>query len=106
MLSLLRDVPEDERAVSARERVPEVVPGAPTHPPRFVHNERGEIVEVILSLEDYRAFLRVLAAHADWETLPPYLQGAIDRLLVEEAKAEALPPRPLRELLAETGETP
>jgi hypothetical protein len=71
-----------------------------------VHDERGEVVEVILSLEDYRAFLRVLAAHTDWDTLPQYLQDAIDRLLVEEAKAEALPPRPLRELLSETGETP
>lgn len=74
--------------------------------PRFVQNDRGEVVEVILSLEDYKAFLHVLATHADWETLPPYLQDAIDRLLIEEAKAEALPPRPLRELLSETGETP
>lgn len=106
MLPLLRDLPEDESAVSARDRVPEVLTGAPTHPPRFVHNERGEVVEVILSLEDYRAFLRVLAAHMDWDTLPAYPQDAIDRLLVEEAKAEALSPRPLRELLSETGETP
>jgi hypothetical protein len=106
MLPLLRDLPEDESAVSARDRIPDVLPGAPTHPPRFVHDERGEVVEVILSLEDYRAFLRLLAAHMDWDTLPPYLQDAIDRLLVEEAKAEALPPRPLRDLLSETGETP
>lgn len=63
-------------------------------------------MEVILSLEDYKAFLRVLATHMDWETLPPYLQDSIDRLLIEEAKAEALPPNPLRELLSETGEMP
>ena len=92
--------------MSAGGRVPDVLTGAPTHPPRFVHDERGEVVEVILSLEDYRALLRVLAAHMDWDELPPYLQDAIDRLLVEDAKVETLPPRPLRELLSETGETP
>lgn len=58
------------------------------HPPRFVQNERGEIVDVIVSYDDYRQFLRTLAAHADWETLPCYLQDAIDHLLAEEAKAE------------------
>jgi hypothetical protein len=63
------------------------------------------VVEVILSYEDYQDFLRTLAAHADWDALPPYLQDAIDRLLADEAKAEGGTPRPLRELLVETGET-
>ena len=95
VVRLSRDFPGEVTGVSARDRAP-----------RFVQNDRGEVVEVILSLEDYKAFLHVLAIYADWETLPPYLQDAIDRLLIEEAKAEALPPRPLRELLSETGETP
>ncbi len=35
-------------------------------------------MEVILSYEDYQGLLRILAAHADWEMLPSYLQDAID----------------------------
>lgn len=75
-------------------------------PPRFVQNDQGDVVEVILSYEDYERFLRILAAHANWETLSPYLQDAIDRVLADDAKAEAGSPRPLRELLRETGEAP
>ena len=75
-------------------------------PPRFVQSDQGDVVEVILSYEDYERFLRILAAHADWETLPPYLQDAIDRVLANDAKAEAGAPRSLRELLRETGEAP
>ncbi|WP_447977309.1 hypothetical protein [Candidatus Nitrospira bockiana] len=75
------------------------------HPPRFVQNEQGEIVEVIVSYEDYRQFLRTLAAHADWETLPPYLQDAIDHLLAEEAKAESGSSQPLRAVVGKPGNT-
>ena len=46
-------------------------------------------------------FLRVLAAHIDWEKLPPYLQDAIDNMLADEALAEDGKPRPLRDLLAQ-----
>ena len=70
-------------------------------PPRFVQNDRGEIVEVIVSLEDYRQLLRTLAEHADWESLPPHLQDAIDHLLAEDAKAEKGPSQPLRDVLGE-----
>ncbi len=76
----------------------------PAHAPRFIQNEQGKLVEVILSYEDYKSFLRLMAAHADWETLPSYLQDAIDNLLCDEAEAEPGAPKPLRELLAETGE--
>jgi hypothetical protein len=69
------------------------------HPPRFVQNEQGEIVDVLVSYDDYRRFLRTLAAHADWDALPAYLQDAIDHLLAEEAKAEAGASRPLRALV-------
>ncbi|MEW6245282.1 MAG: hypothetical protein AB1555_01065 [Nitrospirota bacterium] len=72
-------------------------------PPRYIQNERGEIVEVIVSVEDYRRFLRTLAAHTDWESLPSYLQDAIDRLLAEEARAEEGPSKPLRDVLSESG---
>jgi hypothetical protein len=37
---------------------------------------------------------------------PPYLQDAIDNMLADEALAEQGESRPLRELLAETGEAP
>jgi hypothetical protein len=75
------------------------------HPPRFVQNEQGEVIDVIVSYNDYRQFLRTLAAHADWETLPSYLQDAIDHLLVEEAKAEPESSQPLRAIVAEPGKT-
>jgi len=63
-------------------------------------------VEVILSYDDYARFLRILAAHADWETLPPYLQDAIDRVLADDAVAEGGSPSSLRALLRETSEAP
>lgn len=75
------------------------------HPPRFVRNEQGEIIDVIVSYDDYRQFLRTLAAHADWETLPPYLQDAIDHLLAEEAKAEPGSSQPLRAVVGKPGQT-
>lgn len=75
------------------------------HPPRFVQNEQGEIIDVIVSYDDYRQFLRTLAAHADWETLPPYLQDAIDHLLAEEAKAEPGSSQPLRAVVGQPGKT-
>lgn len=75
------------------------------HPPRFVQNEQGEIVDVIVSYDDYRQFLRTLAAHADWETLPSYLQDAIDHLLAEEAKVEPGSSQPLRAVVGKPGKT-
>jgi hypothetical protein len=77
-----------------------------THPPHLVHDARGQIVGVMLPYGDYQLLLRSLATHADWESLPPYLQDAIDNMLADEALAESGPSRPLRELLAEAGETP
>jgi hypothetical protein len=57
-------------------------------PPKIVHNDRGETVEVILSYEDYKTFLRFLADHIDWELLPGYLQDAVDGMLADEARVE------------------
>lgn len=75
-------------------------------PPRLVSDEKGQVVEVILNYADYKNFLRVLAQHADWETLPPYLQDAIDNLLADEAIAEGGSSIPLRQALAETHDLP
>jgi hypothetical protein len=80
------------------------VPSSFSHAPHLIHDEDGKIAGVILSYTDYQTFLRVLAAYTDWETLPPYLQDAIDNMLADEALAEESESRPLRELLAETGE--
>jgi hypothetical protein len=74
-------------------------------PPKTVYNDRGEAVEVILSYDDYKTFLRFLADYVDWELLPPHLQDAVDHLLAEEARErqgdEA--PAPLSDVLAELG---
>ena len=44
-------------------------------PPRYVQNERGETVEVIVSIEDYERYLRTLAKHADWPERNPVLRS-------------------------------
>jgi hypothetical protein len=75
-------------------------------PPKMVHNDRGETVEVILSYDEYKAFLRFLADYVDWASLPGYLQDAIDHLLAEEARAEPGKSIPLRKALRETGDLP
>ena len=58
------------------------------HPPKMVYDQHGQLVEVILTAEDFRAYLRTVLAEADWETLPPHLQDAIDLLLVDEVRHE------------------
>ncbi|MCC7214108.1 MAG: hypothetical protein IT387_04560 [Nitrospira sp.] len=78
-------------------------PAATIDPPRYVQNQRGETVEVIVSIEDYERYLRTLAKHADWETLPTYLQDAIDNLLAQEARTESGPSLPLQALLKKNG---
>jgi len=57
-------------------------------PPKLVYAESGQLVEVILSAQDYVAYLRTLAAHADWEALPQHLQDALDRLLIDDVRGE------------------
>lgn len=75
-------------------------------PPRLVSDANGQVVEVILDYADFKHFLRVLARHADWEMLPPYLQDAIDNLLADEALAEEGAAIPIRQALAATGHLP
>ena len=57
-------------------------------PPKMVYDESGELVEVILSARDFKSYLRDLAQEEDWETLPDFLQDAIDLLLIEEVRHE------------------
>lgn len=77
-------------------------------PPKIVHNDRGEKVEVILSYDDYTTFLRFLADYVDWELLPSFLQDAVDGMLADEARAEQgdEPFSPLEGFLAELGIEP
>jgi len=80
------------------------VPYSPvSNPPRYVSDATGRAVEVVLSYADYQELLRLLARHADWETLPPHLQDAIDNVLADDALAEGGTPIPLRQALAEPG---
>ena len=57
-------------------------------PPRTIYDENGAWTNVILSVPDFQAFLRLLIEHADWESLPVYLQDAVDNMLADEAEAE------------------
>jgi hypothetical protein len=75
-------------------------------PPKIVHNDRGQKVEVILNYDDYMAFLRFLSDYVDWEILPGFLQDAVDHMLAEEARAEPGESIPLRDALRETGDLP
>lgn len=75
-----------------------------SHPPRFVSDATGRTLEVVLPCTEYQELLRLVARHADWETLPPYLQGAIDNVLADDALAEGGTPIPLRQVITDTGE--
>ena len=80
------------------------IPTTLTYPPRTIQDEHGEVVGIVLSQDDYRLFLRVLATHTDWESLPSYLQDAIDNMLADEALAEGGHPHPLRAFLVQEQE--
>ncbi len=74
-------------------------------PPKMVYNSGGDLVEVILSADDFRTYLRNLNAEADWESLPLYLQDAIDRLLIDEVRGEKKQALGLDAVLAGDGST-
>jgi hypothetical protein len=57
-------------------------------PPRTIHDENGTWTGVILSVPDFQIFLRLLIEYADWESLPSYLQDAVDNMLADEAEEE------------------
>jgi hypothetical protein len=57
------------------------------NPPKLVYDDEGRLIEVIFSAEDYLASLRGVAAEEDWQSLPPHLQDAIDRMLIVEVRS-------------------
>jgi hypothetical protein len=58
------------------------------NPPKMVYDNDGRLIEVILAAEDFFSYLRVMADEIDWEALPPHLQDAIDRFLIDEVRGE------------------
>lgn len=72
--------------------------------PKWVYDDSGEVIEVILGYDDFKTLLQKVARETDWETLPLHLQDAVDAMLMEEANEENSETRPLRDLLRETGE--
>ena len=56
--------------------------------PRWVCDDSGEVIEVILGYDDFKTLLQKIARETDWETLPIHLQDAVDALLMEEANEE------------------
>jgi len=73
--------------------------------PKMVVDVTGQVTEVILKYKDYQRFLHFVAYNVDWETLPPYLQDAVDHYLAEEAREEQGDelPTPLEQVLQELG---
>ena len=61
-------------------------------------------LRLFLSAEDFRVYLRSLLNEADWETLPKYLQDAIDLLLIDEVRDEKDNARDLKAVLADLGD--
>lgn len=58
------------------------------HPFKMVYDETGHLIEVILAAEDFLTYLRSVMVENDWETVPPHLQDAIDRMLIDEVRIE------------------
>lgn len=73
-----------------------------TNPTKLVYDDDGILIEVILSAEDYLAYLRGLAAEEDWESLPSHLQDAIDRMLIDDVRHEDKETYDLEALLADS----
>lgn len=57
-------------------------------PPKLVYDEANELVEVVLSADDFRAYLRAVANDSDWDALPTFLQDAVDLLLIDDVRGE------------------
>ena len=73
---------------------------------KWVYDDVGEVIEVILEYDDFKILLQKVARETDWETLPRHLQDVVDAMLMEEASGENSEILPLRDLLRETGEAP
>ncbi len=53
--------------------------------PKWVYDDSGEVIEVILGYDDFKTLLQKIARETDWETLPLHLQDAVDAMLMEES---------------------
>lgn len=71
------------------------------NPPKMVYDDKGQLVEVILSAEEYISYLRSVTKDVDWETLPPHVQDAVDQLLINEVRSEKESALSLDAILAE-----
>ena len=71
-------------------------------PPKLFYDDEGNLIEVILSAEDYLAYIRGVAAEEDWESLPPHIQDAIDRMLIDEVRHAGEETSDLEALLADS----
>lgn len=58
------------------------------HPPKLVFDEHGTFVEVILTAADFRTYLQTVLDDTPWDELPEHLQDAIDRLMIDDVRAE------------------
>ncbi|VAW33182.1 hypothetical protein MNBD_CHLOROFLEXI01-5387 [hydrothermal vent metagenome] len=76
------------------------IPTQTIFPPRTILDENGNWTGVILGVSDYQRFLGLLAEHSDWNTLPAYLQDAIDNMLADEAEQEGGETISLQEMLS------
>lgn len=72
------------------------------NPPKLVYDDEGRLIEVILSAEDYLTYLRGVTTEEDWESLPPHLQDAIDRMLIDEVRSTNEETFDLEALLADS----
>ncbi len=75
------------------------------HPPKMVYNEQGHLIEVILSANDFRAYLNSLRKENDWDPLPKHLQDAIDIMLIDEVRSEKASARDLNAVLSGLGDS-
>lgn len=57
-------------------------------PLKMVSDDRGELVEVIITAADFKVYLQSLITTSDWELLPEHVQDAADRLLIDEVRHE------------------
>ena len=76
---------------------------SPLHAPKMVFDEHDRLVEVIVSAEDFRTYLRSVIGDTPWDELPPPLQDAVDRLLIEDVRSETPDAVDVAELLADDG---
>jgi hypothetical protein len=60
----------------------------PVHPPKMVFDARGELIEVIVSAEDFRVYVSAVLSDTPWDELPEHWQDAVDRLMIEDVLDE------------------